>query len=649
MVTSSSVADRGAPEDPVVGQTPRDPSGTPSTLRAFLATEASSAGVLVAAILAALVWANVDLGSYEAFWRTELAVDLGGRGVSLSLRDWVNSGLMTFFFLVIGLEARRELDLGELRERRRFLLPLVVGLLGMAVPIAIYLAVTAGSGAGHGWGVAMSTDTALALGFLSLIGQGVSDKVRVFLLTAFVVDDVVALAVIAVVYSGAIAWLPILVALVLFAIFLAVMRVGVRQPAAYAVLGFAVWIALLESGIDPVVTGLAIGLAGSAYSPSRDTLERASSLFRSFREQPTAEVARDAVLGLRSTLSPNARLQRFYLPWTSYVIVPLFGLANAGFAIDAGFLGRALTSPVALGVVAAYVLGKPVAVLAASWGVTTMSRGRIRPPVGWAAIAGSGTIAGTAFTVSLLIAALAFTGPELAEVKLGVLLAAVLSVILTAVVFRVTDLLPPQRRARALLGRADLLIDLEVPVDDDRDHYRGPRDAVVTLVEYGDFECPYCGLAEPVARAELAHDTDVRFVWRHLPLVDVHPRAQLAAEAAEAADAQGAFWPMHDLLLTRQEHLTPNDLLAYADSLGLDRQRFHEDLANHTHVGRVARDVDSADLSSVSGTPTFFVNGRRFYGTYDRRTLRAAVTAARERRLATETRETRETEQPPGS
>lgn len=507
-------------------------------MRAFLATEASSAGVLVVAIVVALIWANVSIGSYESFWHTELAVDLGGKGVSLDLRDWVNSGLMTFFFLVIGLEARRELDLGELRERRRFLLPLVVGLLGMALPVLIYLAVTAGSGAGHGWGVAMSTDTALALGFLSLIGQGVSDKVRVFLLTAFVVDDIVALIVIAVVYSGAIAWLPLVVAAGLFAVLLVLLRVGVDRPAVYAVLGLVIWCALLMSGVDPVVTGLAIGLAGSAYSPARDTLERASSLFRSFREQPTAEVARDAVLGLRGALSPNARLQRFYLPWTSYVIVPLFGLANAGFTIDGPFLGRALTSPVTLGVVAAYVLGKPVAVLAASFAVTRLSRGRIRPPVGWAAVAGSGTIAGTAFTVSLLIAALAFTGPELAEVKLGILVAAVLSVLLTAAVFRVTDLLPPQRRARALLGRAELLLDLEVPVDDERDHVRGRLDAVVTLVEYGDFECPYCGLAEPVARAELIDDLDVRFVWRHLPLGDVHPRAQLAAEAAEAAAAK---------------------------------------------------------------------------------------------------------------
>lgn len=561
-------------------------------------------------------------------------IDLGGRGVTRDLRDWVNSGLMTFFFLVIGLEARRELDLGELRERRRFLLPLVVGVLGMAVPVLVYLAVTAGSGAGHGWGVAMSTDTALALGFLSLIGQGVSDKVRVFLLTAFVVDDVVALVVIAVVYSGAIAWMPVVVALLVFALLLVLLRVGVDRPPVYAVLGLVVWSALLVSGIDPVVTGLAIGLAGSAYSPSRDTLERASSLFRSFREQPTAEVARDAVLGMRSTLSPNARLQRFYLPWTSYVIVPLFGLANAGFAIDGPFLRHAVTSPVTLGVVAAYVLGKPAAVLAASWAVTTLSRGRIRPPVGWAAVAGSGTIAGTAFTVSLLIAALAFTGPELAEVKLGILLAAALSVLLTAAVFRVTDLLPPQRRARALLGKAELLLDLEVPVDDERDHVRGRLDAAVTLVEYGDFECPYCGLAEPVARAELTDDLDVRFVWRHLPLGDVHPRAQLAAEASEAAGAQGAFWEMHDLLLMSQEHLTAADLLAYADRLGLDRQQFHEDLATHAHAGRVARDVESADLSSVSGTPTFFVDGRRFYGTYDRASLRAAITAARERRLA---------------
>jgi protein-disulfide isomerase len=173
------------------------------------------------------------------------------------------------------------------------------------------------------------------------------------------------------------------------------------------------------------------------------------------------------------------------------------------------------------------------------------------------------------------------------------------------------------------------LIDLAVPVEDDRDHIRGPADAKVSLVEYGDFECPYCGRAEPVVRALLANFGDLRYVWRHLPLTDVHPNAALSAEAAEAADRQGAFWPMHDLLLQHQQELQPVHLARYAADLGLDVDRFLEDLRRHVGAARVAEDVDSADSSGVGGTPTFFINGRRQYGAYDIDTLTAAVKTAK--------------------
>ena len=276
------------------------------------------------------------------------------------------------------------------------------------------------------------------------------------------------------------------------------------------------------------------------------------------------------------------------------------------------------------------MLGKPLAVVGVSALLTKVSGGRIRPTVGWAAVLGSGTIAGIGFTVSLLIAALAFEGPELAEAKIGVLSAAVGASVLTWLVFRVTGLLPPERRARALLGDTEELTDLIPPVDPEHDHVRGPPDASVTVVEYGDFQCPYCGQAEPAVR-DLIADTDLLYVWRHLPLTDVHPQAQLAAEAAEAAAAQGKFWEMHDLLLAHQDRLRIMDLIRYAEQLGLDQERFHDDLMGHVHQERVAQDVESADLSGVSGTPTFFINGRRHYGAYDLPTLNAAVRTARAR------------------
>ena len=191
--------------------------------------------------------------------------------------------------------------------------------------------------------------------------------------------------------------------------------------------------------------------------------------------------------------------------------------------------------------------------------------------------------------------------------------------------------LPKKRRIRALLGTTVTIVDLSEPVDPDRDKIRGPMDAPVTVVEYGDFECPYCGQAESVIRDLLADFGDVRYVWRHLPLTDVHPRAQAAAEASEAAHAQGAFWEIHDLLLDHQDALRPGDLLRYATELGLDVERFRRDMRRRHGAARIAEDLESADLSGVSGTPTFFINGRRHRGAYDIDHLSAAVRAARMR------------------
>jgi protein-disulfide isomerase len=448
--------------------------------------------------------------------------------------------------------------------------------------------------------------------------------------TVFVVDDLVSLLVIVFAYSDHIDVAQVLIAVAAFLVWIAGLALHVDVPLAYALLGLTMWGALLASGIEPVVTGLAIGLTATAYTPSRVDLEEATGLFRLFREQPTPELARAASTGLTSTLSPNARLQRVFHPWTSYVIVPLFGLANAGIHVDGSFLAHAYTTPITLGILFGYVLGKPLGVVGATWLVSRMSRGRVRPPVGWAAVLASGTIAGIGFTVALLIATLAFRGEQLAEAKVGILSAAVVASLLTWSVLRITSRLPPIQKARALLGDAERLVDLAESVDPDRDHIRGPESASVTVVEYGDFQCPYCGQAETAVR-ELLVDADVRFVWRHLPLTDVHPQAQIAAEAAEAAAAQGAFWPMHDLLLTRQDELRPDHLLRYAEELGLDRERFHADLKRHVHSPRIAQDVESADLSAVSGTPTFFINGQRHYGAYDAKTLATAIKVARAR------------------
>ena len=597
-------------------------------LREFLRAETGGAAVLLAAAIAALVWVNIDASSYHSVWQTKLSIRLGNAGVSLILRDWVNLGLMTFFFFVVGLEARREFDLGELRDRRRFALPLVAGLAGMTGAISIYLAFNAGRSSAHGWGIAMSTDTAFALGLLALVGPRFPDRLRAFMLTVVVVDDIVSLVVIATVYTQTLKVVPLLIAVGLYLIVVVLVNIPVRVGAIYFLLGVGAWVGLLKSGVDPVVIGLAMGVLAYAFPAARTSLERATERFREFREQPTAELARSVGVQIRSATSPNERLQQLYHPWTSYGIVPLFALANAGIAVNGGLLSRAFTSPITLGILLGYVVGKPAGVLGGSWLVTRLSRGRLRPPVGWAAVAGAGTISGVGFTVALLVATLAFQGPRLEEAKVGILSAALGASLITWLLFRATALLPRRLRIRALLGGAVPLVDLYNDVDPQRDHIRGPLEAPVTVVEYGDFECPFCGQAEPVVRELLRDFGDVRYVWRHLPLSDVHPNAQLAAESAEAAANQGAFWEMHDLLFEHQDALSADDLMSYADQLGLDVDRFSEELREHSGAPEIAEDVDSADLSGVSGTPTFFINGQRHYGAYDIQSLTKAVRTA---------------------
>jgi Na+/H+ antiporter NhaA len=597
-------------------------------LRQFLRTETGGAAVLLAAAAVALLWVNIDASSYDSLWHTKLAIRIGDAGVTLDLRGWVNSGLMTFFFFVVGLEARREWDLGELRERRRFALPLISGLGGMAVAVSIYLAINSGRPSAHGWGIAMSTDTAFALGLLAVLGRRFPDRLRAFMLTLLVVDDVASLIVIATVYTEHLKVAPLLVAVGFYLLVILCRSIPVRIGFVYFLLGAGAWVGLLRSGVEPVVIGLAMGILPFAFPAERSSLERATERFREFREQPTAELARSVGAQLRSATSANERLQQLWHPWTSYAIVPVFALANTGIAVNGSLLSRAFTSPITLGVLFGYVLGKPVGITGGSWLVTRLSGGRLRPPVGWAAVAGAGTIAGAGFTVSLLVATLAFDGSQLEEAKVGILSALLGASLVTWLLFRATRRLPRRLRTLAVFGTAQPLVDLDREVDTERDHVRGPMEAPVTMVEYGDFECPFCGRAEPVVRELLGDFGDVRYVWRHLPLSDVHPNAQLAAEASEAAARQDAFWEMHDLLLDHQDALEPMDLMRYAEQLGLDIERFTNDLREHEGAARIAEDVDSADISGVSGTPTFFINGQRHYGAYDIDTLSKAVVAA---------------------
>ncbi len=616
-------------------------------VRSFLSTEAGGAFVMLGAAIAALLWANSPWWhTYESVWTTHLSIRIGTTGIEAELRAWVNEGLMTLFFLVVGLEAKRQLDLGELRERRRLAIPVFAAIGGVTVPILIYLAFNAGRAGGHGWGAAMSSDTAFALAAVALVTPRTATRIRVFLLTLAVADDLAALVVIATVYTTHVSLVALGIAVALFGVLVGLRYAPFGRAAISVGVGVAIWVAMFKSGIDPVISGLAIGLGTSAYPPSRDDLERATALTREFREQPTPELARSAQQSLQSAISPNERLQYELHPWTSYVIVPLFALANAGIHMTSKLLSAAVTSPITWGILLGYVVGKPIGVFTGSWIASRPALHGPRSPISEPVLLTAGACAGIGFTVSLLVSSLAFTGTTLDEAKLGALCTVIVAPAVAWILSRVTRRLPDALRARQVARTADDILDLVADVDPEYDHIRGPDDALVTLVEYGDFECPYCGQAETAIRELLAsHGDDVRYVWRHLPLNDVHPSAQLASEASEAAAAQGKFWEMHDLLLTHQGELKPRDLTRYASELGLDVDRFQEELRRREYAQRVSEDVASADESGVSGTPTFFINGRRHYGVYDLDALTAAIGAAktRARQLSTATAALQET------
>jgi len=610
-----------------LGQTPtRQLIGQLSSpLRRFLRTESGSAVVLLAATVGALAWANSPWsGGYEALWETEASVRVGALEFGMDLEHWINDGLMALFFLAIGLEVRRDLSIGELTDRRRVILPLVAGTAGMVLPVLLYVLVNPSGEAARGWGVVLGSDTAFLLGALALVGPAASTQLRVFLLTVMVFDDVVAVSVIGLAYSDALSVAALAVAVGGAVALVALGRARVWRTWPYVVVTFAMWAATIESGLHASIAGMTAGLLIPAHLPRRSDVEGASERVTAFRQSPLAELGRSAQEAVARAVPVNERIQYVLLPWAVYLVVPLFAFANAGVDLRGGVLAEALRSPVTWGVVVGLVAGKFLGVGGGALLGRRLGLGRLPQGVGPGNLLGGAALAGIGFTVSLLIVGLAFDSPlAQEEATVGVLLALVLATGLGWIVFRL---------AAAVLGEttAGLPMTLDRPVEVGRDHIRGPASAPLTLVEYADFECPFCARATGVAKAVRAHFGDeLRYVIRHLPLPDIHPHAELAAAAAEAAGAQGRFWAMHDVLFANQDELELEDLAGYAGTLGLDVERFLRDVDEQRHAGRIREDVASAEASGARGTPTFFIGSRRHVGPYDAATLIAELEAGR--------------------
>jgi NhaA family Na+:H+ antiporter len=406
--------------------------------QAFVRVEASSGMVLLLAAITALVWANSPWDdAYFDLWHTQIVLDLSIIRIDEDLQHWVNDGLMTVFFFLVGLEIKRELVHGELSQARRALLPAAAALGGMIVPALIYTAFNAGGEGSSGWGIPMATDIAFALGVLSLLSGRIPFSVKILLLGIAIADDIGAIVVIAVFYTSGLSLEAFALALAILAVMVAFNRAGARSVDLYVALGVCLWLAVYESGVHATLAGVALGLltpASPFYSRAgfATTAEELVARFRMATEAGNAD-EQQGTLGQIEDLAhgneaPLDRLERQLHPWVSYLIVPIFALANAGVSVSGEAGSAALESPVTFGVVLGLVLGKPIGIFAFSWLAIRLRLCELPSGAAWAHIAGVGLLAGIGFTVSLLITGLAFEDAALIdEAKLGVLAASVVS------------------------------------------------------------------------------------------------------------------------------------------------------------------------------------------------------------------------------
>jgi Na+/H+ antiporter NhaA len=496
----------------------------------------------------------------------------------------------------------------------------VAAVCGLLVPSLLYVLIARGSGWESAWGVVISTDTAFLVGGLALVGPRASGRLRIFLLALAVVDDIGALSIIALVYTENFSPQHLLIAAVGLVGIWFTRYVPTGRGPIYATLSIIVWFAFLASGVHPTLAGVAIALLVPVYRPSRREVEHALALARTFRQSPTTQYARAAANSLRESISINERLQSAYAPYVSFVILPVFALANAGVQISSEVLAAAAGSPVTWGIVIALVGGKFVGVFGSTALVRDLGLGELGPGLTSSRLAGGAALCGVGFTLSLFIVDLAISDPAVQnEARVGVLLASVLAFGIAALIFRATERSPQEMEVGQVLQR---------PVDPARDHVYGPVDAPLTLVEYGDFQCGFClktaGTIQEVVQ-ELGGR--LRYVWRHAPLVHYHPNAVAAAEAAEAAAMQGKFFEFERALFVDQEHQQPADILRRAEELGLDLVRFEKDLTSPAVAARVRDDMLDAEAMDITAVPTLFVNGRRHTAPHDARSLILALKA----------------------
>jgi NhaA family Na+:H+ antiporter len=404
----------------------------------FIHTQTNGAALMLGCALVAIAWANSPLAHhYHALWSRDVSLSLGFYRIADDLHHWVNDGLMTIFFFVAGLEIKREIVDGQLSDMKQGVAPVVCAAGGMLVPALIYVALTAGTAASAGWAIPVATDIAFALAALAVLGNRIASEVRVFLLAVAVADDIGAVLIIAVFYSYSVQLPALAVATALFGAVIGMRALGVRSLIPYWILGTVFWLAVRESGIHPTVAGVALGLGTPAYRLYSAT--QFNKTGRKLMERLRGELKRDdkqeaeATLGqfqelLLETEPPLERLERSVAPWSNYLVLPLFALANAGVTIPFGDAVSVLTSPVFIGVTLGLALGKPIGIAGTLWLASRLTPLRLPDRVGWNEICGLGLLAGIGFTMALFLTELAFGATDNAvPAKLGILTASLIS------------------------------------------------------------------------------------------------------------------------------------------------------------------------------------------------------------------------------
>jgi NhaA family Na+:H+ antiporter len=405
--------------------------------REFSQREASGGVLLMGAALIALVWANSPLAdSYAGLWQTTLSVGVGDLSLAKPLLLWINDGLMAVFFLVVGLEIKREVLVGELASVRKASLPIAAAVGGAVLPALLFALIAGGDPeAIRGWGVPMATDIAFALGVLALLGSRAPVGLRIFLTALAIVDDLLAVLVIAVFYSSDLSMTALAAAAGILAMLVVANRLGVRRPLVYALLGIGLWVAVLQSGIHATIAGVLLAIT----IPARTRIDRAAFVEGARRmvddlsdrhDAPSDEEHHATLWDLEDLTehaqAPMLRIEHALLPWVAFLIVPLFALANAGVAIG-GDLGGALTSPIALGVIIGLVVGKQIGITLGAWLVVRAGLAALPEGVTWRHVYGGAWLGGIGFTMSLFVAELAFGEPSLASAKIGILAASLIA------------------------------------------------------------------------------------------------------------------------------------------------------------------------------------------------------------------------------